>query len=1038
MKREQEQDCPYPGLRPFEEEDIRFFFGRDQQIQDLATKLNSKTFIAVVGLSGCGKSSLVKAGLIPLLKADYGPMKGAPWRIITMNPGNDPLGSLADGLLKTFADKFRNTERGKLRRDLQCTIEGGLAEVLDGSGLIDSPNVLLFVDQFEELFTHDNGNDRNEEHIHARSDRADFVALLLDTVKQTRRNVYVLITMRSEYLGHCNTFVGLSEAFDAGMYIVPRLASSQRESAIIEPARLMGVTIEPKLVKKIMRDMESDPDQLPLMQNSLRRMYEAEVQKRDSNLELKDEDYESIKSALNSFAERIYSGYGVHGSKTAGWSEKQKEATELIFRCICVRDATGKAIRRATTISEIMQLTCLREDEIREVVDVFRDEGCNFVTPFKGDLKSDTSINISHESLIRQWDRLKRWVDEEAKLVGAYERIYRAAFNWDRAAQEHNKDLKSDTSTNVYRESLIPQWDRLKRWLVHAYERIYRGAFDWEGAAREHNEERWLLRGIELDAAIKWRIDRRINVNGVTRAEKATDKWCERYRLKEVPEGLSAEDKRRWDSFTRIANDAKKLVYAFVEISELNETNQLEHERKLKRWATRTAGICLTLTIGLACVAWFWRSATQEAQRATQEAQQERMIAMASAFMSQAELHELQLQDRQAAMLMALEAFRHLVQLSNSPRDTSTVCLKVSQLLTASGIIPTETTYDWYCNTSEVDGKPPKERLYETEKLICNTVNFNLSLSQWGLATNKDYRTFRISCPQHLDGLTIEVIEAINHDTPNELIEKRFDDYVKNGLRVGEMDQFKESSLKAALEKTLKRARTGIRTWKESGQPQLARLKAEDPLIVKFMENRWPKTLFEDDYRKQAILPQNDGEKTDPYVQLLSTISKVAVSEKVSMERVYKEIPEKDWAKFGGVSSVARALNSVCQCGSAFDKAKEVFPLCDGAVKLSRQGETSPYSFQRGLAKALQGDLTGARDDYQRHLTWIKIEQEKTSEQQQTTNLRSETIRVQLAIEELKNTSQGGKLRLRSEIKEQMKQACDLSVWQPKEPKRKE
>ena len=186
---------PYPGLRPFTEEQSGIFFGRDRQVDQLLDILGHAHFVAVVGVSGCGKSSLVRAGLLPALKAGFLAEAGVEWRTATMYPGEHPIQNLARAILVSSPS---DDEKHEISHDerlafLLATLRRGrlgLVEALQESPLPENTNLLIVVDQFEELFRQSVKHDVNE--------AIAFVALLLAAAEK-RSNIFVIMTMRSDF-----------------------------------------------------------------------------------------------------------------------------------------------------------------------------------------------------------------------------------------------------------------------------------------------------------------------------------------------------------------------------------------------------------------------------------------------------------------------------------------------------------------------------------------------------------------------------------------------------------------------------------------------------------------------------------------------------------------------------------------------------------------------------------------------------------------------------------------------------------------------
>ncbi len=206
---------PYPGLRPFKPEESTLFFGRDEQIGEALDRLMRQKLLAVVGVSGCGKSSLVTAGMVPALEMGLAGDPAQQWRIEIMRPGDGPLREL---------ERCLGFDSGPL---VERTY--GLREAVKAN-LPEAQNLLLVVDQFEEIFPF---RDRMREGGGTEADL--FVSYMLSAAQQPAARIYIILTMRSDYLGECARFHGLPEALNDGQYLVPRMTRSQLQEAIENP-----------------------------------------------------------------------------------------------------------------------------------------------------------------------------------------------------------------------------------------------------------------------------------------------------------------------------------------------------------------------------------------------------------------------------------------------------------------------------------------------------------------------------------------------------------------------------------------------------------------------------------------------------------------------------------------------------------------------------------------------------------------------------------------------------------------------------------
>jgi len=405
--------CPYPGLRPFRSHEAPLFFGRGAQVEELLARLESRRFLAVVGSSGCGKSSLVRAGLIPALQEGFLSGAQGPWRIARMRPGNAPFAQLARALL---AEEALEPERASLPGAmglLQATLRrgpGGLLEALTECGVGSRDPVLLLVDQFEEIFRYRRESDINE---------ADaFVNLLLASGRPGPVPLYVVLTMRSDFIGDCALFLGLPETINDGQFLVPRLTREQYRAAIVEPARLAGTSLTAALVNRLLNDLKGDPDQLPVLQHALMRMWNRHA---DAARPLDIPDYEAVGGLEQALAR--------HADQLLGeLDEHQRAIARRLFRCLAERGEDQRDTRRPARLGEVAASAGVAVAAVAAVVEVFRGAGRSFLMPPPPEpLGEDSVVDISHEALIRRWRTLNRWVNEEAEAADTYRRLADAA-----------------------------------------------------------------------------------------------------------------------------------------------------------------------------------------------------------------------------------------------------------------------------------------------------------------------------------------------------------------------------------------------------------------------------------------------------------------------------------------------------------------------------------------------------------------------------------------------------------------------------------
>ena len=408
---------PYPGLRPFERHEADIFFGREKQVDAMVDRLGRHHLLAVTGSSGSGKSSLVRAGLLEALETGLLATAGPVWRFATLRPGGHPMTELAAALLEA-AGGARTPDDVALQR---AGLERGplsLIEELRERPLPDRGNLLILVDQFEELFRYQG--------LAGREEAEAFVALLLTSANEDRVPIYVVLTMRSDFLGRCAEFDGLAEAVTDAQYLCPRLSREQIRSAIDGPAEVFGGRVEPRLAARIVNDMGTDADQLPLMQHALMRLWELALARNPNSPELRLEDYEAeggIKGSLSRHADEILA------ELTCGLPERVETARRLF--CLLVEGEGENAVRRLASVTEIIAVAGKPLDEITAVADPFRAPGRSLLMPpLERPLDRETVLDISHESLIRQWQKLKDWVRTETASAEQYREIERRARRW--------------------------------------------------------------------------------------------------------------------------------------------------------------------------------------------------------------------------------------------------------------------------------------------------------------------------------------------------------------------------------------------------------------------------------------------------------------------------------------------------------------------------------------------------------------------------------------------------------------------------------
>ncbi len=404
---------PFVGLRPFESQDSLYYFGRNQQSKALLRQLHATRFLAVVGSSGSGKSSLIRAGLIPNLEAGFLVQDRDLWQIAVMKPGDTPLYHLAREILQaqgasptaaeieSFTDMIRHQGAPAVLAQVRSSLDDRDA------------NLLLVVDQFEELFRFSHLRGRS-----GREEAADFVGILLRLAAQTATPIYVCMTIRSDFLGDCDAFYGLPEAMNRSQYLVPRLTRTQRREAIAGPIRLSGASIAPRLLDRLLNESVDTRDDLPVLQHALMRTWTNWAENGNGPIDMVHyENIRTVKQALSRHAEEALKEL----------SAPDRLIAQRLFQTLTETDAANRRTRRPAHLSEIAAVSAATSNQVMQVMQKFRQDDRNFLVLSSENPADDPLVDISHESLIRQWQTLSDWVDQEAESAKMYRRLAETA-----------------------------------------------------------------------------------------------------------------------------------------------------------------------------------------------------------------------------------------------------------------------------------------------------------------------------------------------------------------------------------------------------------------------------------------------------------------------------------------------------------------------------------------------------------------------------------------------------------------------------------
>ncbi|MEH2216160.1 MAG: caspase family protein [Nostoc sp.] len=352
------QENPYQGLSAFESEQAQYFCGRDEAVRTLVSRLAESRFLAIIGYSGSGKSSLVKAGVLPQLKSDRLP-GSSKWKIVSLTPGEHPYGKLVD--------------------------------ILVGQQQQNQPHI-LFIDQFEEIFTLCQDDE----------ERKSFIRLVAEEVKTTERQARIILTIRGDFLKRCNDYleiITLINSVPPTTFIVPPMSFAELEEAIEKPAKLHGVNFERGLVSQITNDVVTRPGALPILQYALKELWRVCIEEPESPQPLLTrkgyEEIGAVKGALDKRATIVYQSLA---------TVDQAFARRLFMELVQLSE-TGEVTRRRASLKRLEEVAHSPQ-QLQRVVGLLAGSQQRLIITDK-----DT-VEVAHEALLSEWKLLNTWIAE--------------------------------------------------------------------------------------------------------------------------------------------------------------------------------------------------------------------------------------------------------------------------------------------------------------------------------------------------------------------------------------------------------------------------------------------------------------------------------------------------------------------------------------------------------------------------------------------------------------------------------------------------
>jgi len=483
---------PFPGLRPFKTEESNLFFGREKETREILARLSLNRFVSIIGTSGCGKSSLIFSGLIPSLSSKVtGNLAG--WRVIQMKPGNDPFGNLAAAFGVTSISGDRNIKEKII--DLLADENITLDSLVPLLGFKGDEDLLLVIDQFEELFRYRRGKNNGS----LVKEWGRFIQMLVDAVNNKAGKINVVIGMRSEYIGECAHFKGLTELINNSSFLVPHMTADNYREVIEGPVRFAGAEIDKGLVQRLIDEIGDRTDQLPVLQHVLMRTWDQWKKTGNPGKPISAVDYDSagkMREAMSKHADEAF----------IELDERGKEICEVLFKTITEKGNDNSGLRHPTPVGIISDIAKCSPEDLYRVIETFRAPGRSFLLPPRGvELNPNTIIDISHESLIRIWDRLAEWVDEETSSVKMYQKLSEASelFQQGKTTLLRNPELQLSLN---WRSENMPTLKWAER-INPAFERamVYLRTSEKEYQTEEENKarfQRWQVRRSRIAAMV--------------------------------------------------------------------------------------------------------------------------------------------------------------------------------------------------------------------------------------------------------------------------------------------------------------------------------------------------------------------------------------------------------------------------------------------------------------------------------------------------------------------------------------------------------
>ncbi len=410
--------APYVGLRPYAEKESAIFAGRREQTDNLCHQLAKSRFLAILGESGVGKSSLLRAGLVPLLKEGYEVNGRSNWQTCIFTPGDKPLERFTRALLKTVGGAPEGLSQKSAAAHLRSHRMQAILEWTETIFSNGTANLLIVLDQFEDLF-------RIADNLEG-EDAANLVSILTALVDQSVYPIYVVFGIRTDYLPYCRRFNGLLERIENNSVHVLPLTRSQVREVLKEPLRQYGTELTPRLMGWILNDFEENQTPLPILQHAMCRLWH-HWKRFIKDPVIDNMQYEAIQKLDRAIA--FHAEYAM-----IGMSKEDRWLVQRLFQCLVESDSENRKYARKIRLSRIEAIIGESRDNIWALVHKFREKGRLMirvlgVSPEKDPPGGNPILELAYESMIPRWPKLQEWADQEGERAEIYKELAHDARN---------------------------------------------------------------------------------------------------------------------------------------------------------------------------------------------------------------------------------------------------------------------------------------------------------------------------------------------------------------------------------------------------------------------------------------------------------------------------------------------------------------------------------------------------------------------------------------------------------------------------------